>query len=1289
MEIRIFYSWQSDTDLSFNKYFIEKAIKKAVKNLKKDPDFAFNDLIFDRDTLGAAGTPHIPSTIDDKIKSCNIFIADLTIINSATGIQKLIQKIEKKLFKQKNVPLVQNPNVMKELGMASSVVDSTGIICIMNTFYGDPNNDASIIPFDIQQDRWPFQYNYSKKNKNNESEILNNLTSNFESAIKNSIRERILNPRFENYPFISWEMWKDLIAISNVKYYESKILNEIKNTIYSKGIIPQNSIRLYGFSGLGKTRLVFEAFNPKTDDLYKQTKKVLYYNFYSNQGDFRKIVDKLARSNVEKIIVIDNCDNKTHNQIQELIKIHNSKLSFISISPSPLKSELEIIQDGLNIEIEQDYFIEVIDNILKDFFPHDEKERDEIKKFSKGHTFIAVALAQERIKSKNENRPWRPIINKVELIDRILGEDAIGNSDQREIIRALSTFTKFGYLENLQSQTEIIAGNEHLISCTLNSAAKLILIRKICDRYLKSGVFETQGRYISVRIKPLALSLAVEWWGNATSEKVLKVFETLSNSELKINFCDQLRSLDFLDDAKEIVEKLCKGPFGKAEVINTGEGSRLFRSFVEVNPSATVQALETMFENWNIESLKQIDKGRRNLVWALEKLCFRSETFSKAVKILLSFAAAENETHISNNSTGQFLQLFQVHLAGTEVNLDARLQIIKYALNKSEKEYKTLGVLALSRGLLTDHFTRQSGAEEQGSGQPLHDYDPPFPEMIDYWKNIIEILYQLASSENEFKETAFKALVNSLRSLCSIGASSIILPKIEILIEDRKHNLIEIYDTLKFTYRFEKNRLHPELISKIKDLIDKLKPVDFESIYKTTVAVPNWEDYDEEGSYTEITIKKSEKLSEEFYNKLNELTNEFFFIFQGPQQNGFYFGRKLAELTNENIEKQSIFFNFSIRALLATEKEIRNVMVLAGFVAGIKDKETQRNYLLQIKNNVDLKYLSFMLTSSINIDFADLLNLFDLIDDKTFFISDFSVFKYGRALNNINSEDVLTFVKKVSDYGLDGKWTALSIIYMYCFSNNENWKHSKEFIKDLVLTNGILSFEKVNFRVDMYHWSDSVNKILKESSESLFAEEIIKEIIRFYDSTKHIYHTDPYITNVLIVLIENYFNDVWPHINKALLSMDEHYLLYHHFKHSIGSHLGGMGDKVGILFRGDHEKIFEWCKENTPIAPLRMVNIAPIFNDEELTQITWYTFTKRLIDEFGNIDGFLEELNANLGTWSWSGSLVPLLNNKRILLKELQHHHFSEVRTWVSNELIKLERRIKLESYEDQERYYN
>ena len=91
MEIKIFYSWQSDLPSKTNKTFIEKTILCAIKNINSDQKVLS---VLDRDTKNEFGSPNIVDTVLSKINHCKFFICDISFVNA-------------------NTP---NPNVLIELG---------------------------------------------------------------------------------------------------------------------------------------------------------------------------------------------------------------------------------------------------------------------------------------------------------------------------------------------------------------------------------------------------------------------------------------------------------------------------------------------------------------------------------------------------------------------------------------------------------------------------------------------------------------------------------------------------------------------------------------------------------------------------------------------------------------------------------------------------------------------------------------------------------------------------------------------------------------------------------------------------------------------------------------------------------------------------------------------------------------------------------------------------------------------------------------------------------------------
>ncbi len=136
-EIRVFYSWQSDLPGNLTRYLIQDSIDAAVRALKNTIE-----VLADRDTKGILGTPDIPETIFKKIDECDLFIADVSIINKYSAYDD-----EGKTTGE--VKYAPNPNVLIELGYAAAILGWDRIICIMNTDFGKIED----LPFDLDHRR--------------------------------------------------------------------------------------------------------------------------------------------------------------------------------------------------------------------------------------------------------------------------------------------------------------------------------------------------------------------------------------------------------------------------------------------------------------------------------------------------------------------------------------------------------------------------------------------------------------------------------------------------------------------------------------------------------------------------------------------------------------------------------------------------------------------------------------------------------------------------------------------------------------------------------------------------------------------------------------------------------------------------------------------------------------------------------------------------------------------------------------------------------------------------------
>lgn len=192
MKKHVFYSWQSDLPNSSNRSFLEVCIKESLKELNITELFDIEFRI-DKDTMNEVGTPHIADTIFSKIEKSQLFIADVSIINSD--------------YEKRKTP---NPNVLIELGYASKVLGWNRIICIFNTDYGCFND----LPFDIKFRR-PLCYSLNGKNK---AEVKRQIIE----AIKSNISF------FNSTEFISINEVGSYLIFESTEFY-----NQLENSITS------------------------------------------------------------------------------------------------------------------------------------------------------------------------------------------------------------------------------------------------------------------------------------------------------------------------------------------------------------------------------------------------------------------------------------------------------------------------------------------------------------------------------------------------------------------------------------------------------------------------------------------------------------------------------------------------------------------------------------------------------------------------------------------------------------------------------------------------------------------------------------------------------------------------------------------------------------------------------------------------------------------------------------------------------------------------------------------------
>lgn len=164
----IFYSWQSDLPPQETRNAIKAGLRNVATSLESGGEAL--SVILDEATRGRSGSPNIPRTIMEKIEEADLFVADISTINSG--------------FEGRKTP---NPNVVFELGFAVSVLGWERVILMFNETFGDMRD----LPFDFDRHR---ASKFTASNKN-EKENLNKLLLSAVNAVLKNNPEKPLEKR--------------------------------------------------------------------------------------------------------------------------------------------------------------------------------------------------------------------------------------------------------------------------------------------------------------------------------------------------------------------------------------------------------------------------------------------------------------------------------------------------------------------------------------------------------------------------------------------------------------------------------------------------------------------------------------------------------------------------------------------------------------------------------------------------------------------------------------------------------------------------------------------------------------------------------------------------------------------------------------------------------------------------------------------------------------------------------------------------------------------------------------
>ncbi|MYG07932.1 hypothetical protein F4167_15235, partial [Candidatus Poribacteria bacterium] len=1030
-------------------------------------------------------------------------------------------------------------------------------------------------------------------------------------------------------------------------------LREKDNTVH---------VRVLGEPGIGKTKLVLEA--TRTDDLSPLV-------IYCTASQFRDsiLMNEILRDDnpFSAILVIDECDADNRFYIWNKLQHRGPRIKLVSIynesDPIPGSGISEFETERLDSEriltIIQGYGIpEEQANLYLQFCDGSPRMAHHTGEILRDHPGDPSQLL-------NDDYLYRRFyVNKSEEVS------SRGVVEQRELVlQYIALFKRFEFGQPVITDAKAIA--EKIREADNNITWSRF--QKIVDELKKRKILQG-GSTLYITPKALQIKLWVDWWQIYGNSFELEDFTHGLTPKLVERFHEMFRYARESEASSKIVEDLLgpNGPFQNSEYLNTREGSRFFLALTEANPKSALKCLRRTIGTCNRDDLLQFTIGRRDLIWALEKIAIWRELFIGAARLLLALGEAENEPY-SNNASSVFASLFSHgtgRVAPTEASPTERLPVLKETFESNSKERRALALKACNAALESEHFSREVGAEYQGLRRVPKLWEPEtYGELWDAYRQVWQLLSEQLTRlpQDERKKTVDILLAHAGKLGKIPDLSNIVVDTVITIAHEGYVNQKEIIETTSRILYYDDNygdNLPIEIRQRFERLRDELVGSDFHSLMQRYVGMDLLEDKLKENEDGADRVQPHlEILAQQASEDPTLLQAELSWLVTTEAKNGYKFGYELGK-----IDKGFCLLPTLLDAQ-RNASDNASVYFLGGYFRVIFEKD-----LAQWEKQLD----ALIGDTTLNLTIPDLTHrsgltdragsrILNLAKDGIIGIDHFGIYVYGKATENLSEEVFTTWIEFLLSFmDKSAVSIALSLYHRYY----DNRKPSMVFPRDLtfqLLTHPILSGESeknmFNPMTD-YHWTE-IGKVFVQ----LYREknlELAEIILAHFGQKGSIVNDYSRTCLVLTELTRQHPTQVWKYVRKHLEARDNFSRMFSLEKWLREGDLSTTEKEKGAITLIPREKIWEWVDDDVENRAKHVAH--SLIPKKHLAQEWKTSLARAFFKRYGMQENVRRALMANYLTGTWAG---PASSHYEVKKQQLLRIKLSEddkdIKLWIDD----------------------
>lgn len=1046
-----------------------------------------------------------------------------------------------------------------------------------------------------------------------------------------------------NFPFQTYSEWantsemsKSFIPPAQFEEFAQNLNNDLANQ--SEAI----HLRVNDAPGSGKSRFVCESLrNSPLRPI------VLYSDRVEDVIAFSFLEQFCRNATYQLILVLDECTQEQAYIVWNKLKSHSHRIKLITIYNVPDNGNLTGVRHFKLPKMEEDNIVAILQNYVPLL--------EEAQKWAQ---FVENSPRFAHMVGYNLGANPEDITEPVDRIyERILEGAEKKDSDlaqkRKLVIEYISLFLKFGHEKPVENESAYIFSLIQKVDSGFGKTTFDAIIMYFQHIKVLQGY---RTLYITPRI--LHIYFWRQWW-----EKHARNFEIndfISTDPTLLSTIPENLSQWFINmfdyaktsvQASKIVRELLskEGPFYQNSLLKSKLGADFFLTLSKVDPLGALELLKNQIGTKSVEQLKEFTTGRRDVVWALERIVEHREYFDGAAKLLKILALSENESY-SNNATGIFTDLFSWgygDIAPTEVPPMDRLYLLAELFDSDEESQFDLGLKCLDKALETRPFGRIT--QYHVFETPPQLWQPQtYGEIYEYlntvWHYASDLLSQADNATTQ--EKIIKLLTSNARSLAKISqVGTSVFETLESLSQKSQDPLVKelILGAISQILTYDYKEYSEDELTKWTNLKNRLYGDDFSSRLKRYVGTNIFEE-----EYARHQIKEGDaypelqQLSKEALENIDLFENELDWLVTPKAKTGIDFGLRLART-----DQSHIFFHKIIKAQKShaqLELKEQSALLLSGYLRQIHDENIQKweDFLTEIANDCELVGLfpEILWRSGVS---ENMMRLFlKLSKENKIPIWTFYQFSYGGYLNDAPQDVFFEWLDYLIDVNSqDSILSALNLVSAFYYKEKAQ-NLPEKYCRNILLSTVFQQpdFFKKTSTMHHFYWA----KLAEHSVTNCPA--LLNDLFLFVFQNSRI--KDGFFSNFGHNEIQGFMNfcakrypkETWGVLSGFLESAQSSYKVRTWLRGSIN--FDGSEDKTSPIMYFDREDIWSWLEKNpnqaSLVASFLPINLLPTESQPSMM--------RELLARFGNDEKVQDVATSNFLSGSWSGSAVVHYQNR-------------------------------------------